>query len=90
MNLSSFLRLHLPDILGLIGGIALLMLRSWLISRGVSIGDRLLKRVERWLVRNELERITWLHFKKKAEKTGHQHKSVTLCDEDGCVKIIGR
>lgn len=87
MNLLSFIHLHLPDILGLIGGIALLMLRSWLIGKSVSIGDRLLKRLEKWLVKNELERIHWLHWEKKAEKAGHQHRSVILCDEDECVKI---
>lgn len=75
---------HWQDILGFAGGVIILSFRSWLAGKALDIAEAVVSRVEKWLVHTESEAVTWLHYRFRAQKDGHQHTTVGKCPDGRC------
>jgi hypothetical protein len=75
------------DILGMAGGVVILAMRSWLVSKTVVIGEKLFAKLEHRLVTSEHEAVLWLHYRNHAARTNHSPRRPADCSDDGCRDI---
>ena len=85
--MTIHLALNWRDTIGAVGGMVILICRSWLTSKAVDIGERLTVRAEKWLVKTERDAIEWWHYRDRAARAGHTPKKVVDCHDGKCVVV---